>query len=93
MADLGNFTRAKDWAIVVLVGLVFSLLGAVAHENRQRILDNEARVVALEAESREAERRASANTERLARVEESLGSMRGDIVRRLDRIEDRLGRQ
>lgn len=34
MADLTTFTRAKDWAIVLLVGLVLSLLGVVAAENK-----------------------------------------------------------
>lgn len=37
MADITTFTRAKDWAIIVLIGFVISLLGIVAAENRDRI--------------------------------------------------------
>lgn len=79
MADLSTYTRAKDWIIVALVGLVFTLLGIVATDNRRRIEVLENRQSAIESYSA-----------RIARLEEALQSQRQELGRRLERMEDKL---
>jgi membrane protein required for beta-lactamase induction len=78
MADLSTYARAKDWIIVALVGVVFSLLGVVASENRRMILAN----------SQSIENHAG----RLVRLEETVNNQREELSRRLVRIEDKLDR-
>lgn len=83
MSDLSTFTRSKDWIIVALVGVVFTLLGLVAAENRQRIRDLE---VAGVARHEVLER----HGQQLARLDAIQEQQRGEILRRLDRIEEKL---
>lgn len=85
MSDISTFSRWKDWLLVALCGLVFTLLGAVAAENRQRI-DR------LEAEQIIAREVRQQGFERLRAVEQSISS--GPISRDEARdIEQRLQRQ
>lgn len=85
MSDISTFSRWKDWLLVALCGLVLTLLGAVAAENRQRI-DR------LEAEQIIAREVRQQGFERLRAVEQSISG--GPISRDEARdIEQRLQRQ
>lgn len=85
MADLTTYTRAKDWLIVALIGIVFTLLGVVATDNRRRI--------EIVEDHQEASQHVSENhSARLARMEEIINIQREEIGRRLGRIEDKVDR-
>lgn len=81
MSDLSTFTKAKDWIIVTLVGLIFALLGMVAAENRRRI-------EAIEQRQDNHVTMINMHSERIGRLEET----HREIGRRLERIEDKLDR-
>jgi hypothetical protein len=48
VSDLSTFSKAKDWAIIALVGVIFSLLSLLANDNRRRIGELEIRVASIE---------------------------------------------
>lgn len=41
MSDISTFARWKDWLLLALIALVFTLLGSIAGDNRSRIMDIE----------------------------------------------------
>lgn len=45
MSDISTFARWKDWLLLALIALVFTLLGLLANENRERIVALEAEIV------------------------------------------------
>lgn len=78
VADLSSFSRAKDWAIGLLIALVFSLLGMVASENRQRIEKVEARDETFD-------RRLSTVENRDARQDEQITALQRHCIIERDR--------
>jgi predicted P-loop ATPase/GTPase len=85
MSDLSTFTRAKDWIIVTLAGLIFTLLAMWASDNRRRI-------DAIEIRQERSFNTVNDHSERIGRIEEILASQRQEIGRRLERIEDKVDR-
>lgn len=94
MSDIATFSRWKDWLLITLFGLVLTLVGLVAAENRQR-LDR------LEIETVEARRIRQNGLERLRAVEQSIGDgvlsrddardMENRLQRQIDSLNDRIG--
>lgn len=85
MSDLGTYSRFKDWLVVLLVGLVISLIGIVAADNRRRI-------ETVETVVQERTALLESYGARLTALEVASSSQREEIARRLSRIEDKIDR-
>lgn len=83
MADIANFTRAKDWALLALLAGVLSLASMIMADNRSRIDKVEARVSERGPILED-------HAARLVRLEEAMSANRSEINRRLERIEKKL---
>lgn len=82
MSDISTFTRWKDWMLLALIGVVFSLLGTIATDNRRRINEIEVEIAQYQAIRQQ-------GFERLRALETTSHFSRADAKE----IEDRLQRQ
>lgn len=83
MAEIGTFSKFKDWLLLALVGGVLSLVG-VLHTTATHRID------LLEAKAEVWGDRVDSHAGRLATIEAQLASQRDETFRRLDRIERKL---
>lgn len=83
MADLATFSRAKDWAIATLIALVFTLAG-MGYSSVEK------RLSAVEAGGEAGQLAIEALRATQARQDGIQDARWTDLMRRLDRIEEKL---
>jgi phage shock protein A len=83
MADVTTYEGFRNWLVMGLVALCFTLLGTIAADNRGRVNSLEEHVSTLREQNN------TANV-RLARFEIELSQYRADVARRLERIEQKI---
>ncbi len=83
MGEIGTFTKFKDWLLLMILGLLFSVLGLL-HGGAVHRID------IIETKQDASWARIEAHAARLSTIEAVQGSQRDETFRRLDRIERKL---